>query len=83
MHQQQEPRKISGGTVTARIVCVYLLSPFPVVWLITRIYGGLLDWPLPISRALQVFYAPLFYAASKLKPIADFYEWGMDLVDGR
>jgi hypothetical protein len=80
MSQHQAHQETSTGTIAALVFVIYLLSPFPVVWMTTRYYGGLLDWPPPVSRTLQVFYAPLFYAADKWKPIGAFYEWGLVLL---
>ena len=74
-------QKMSGATLAAIILTGYLLSPFPVVWAVSRCYGGLFHMPEPLGIALQVFYSPIIQAGEHCKPIQQFYNWGLDRID--
>lgn len=74
-------QKMSGGVLAAIILASYLMSPFPVVWAVSRVYGGIFGMPQPLGIALQVFYSPIIYAGAHCKPIQRFYDWGLDKID--
>jgi hypothetical protein len=74
-------QKMSGGTLAAIILTSYLLSPFPVVRGVSRIYGGLFHTPEPVGLALYLFYSPIIFAGEHCKPIQRFYDWGLDRFD--
>jgi hypothetical protein len=80
MSDEQTPQGMSGGSLSALVIGTYLLSPFPVCWILARIFGRVLDAPEPVESALIMFYMPIILAAERWKPVGAFYDWGLDLL---
>jgi hypothetical protein len=79
------PRDLQGttgwtvGVVVA--VVVYVLSPFPVFWTVSRGYGGMDNAPEQMEIVLlDVLYRPLVMAAIEWEPVERVYLGGFELL---
>jgi hypothetical protein len=73
-------QKISSSGWTMLLGSVYLLSPFPVGWAISSIYGGIFNASEGAIDFLMIFYYPIIVASSIWHPIGEFYSWGFRLL---
>ena len=63
------------------LATVYLLSPFPVMWAISRIYGGILNASGRAMDFVMILYYPIIAAGTVVHPIMDFYFWGFHQLE--